>query len=109
MRDEAQPQTTFPLLFQPLSPLRQHAANGATHGVYNAAKLNDSSITGALHHTPVMHGDCRVNQIATDRPQPRQCPILVGASKSAVSDNVRNQDRYELPGFDHGTLCALLL
>jgi hypothetical protein len=26
MRDEAQPQTTFPLLFQPLSPLRQHAA-----------------------------------------------------------------------------------
>jgi hypothetical protein len=73
------------------------------NGINHAAKLDDASIAGAFHHAPLMHGDCRVYQITTERPQPRQCSIFVGTSKSAVSDNVGNQDRYELPGFDHGT------
>jgi hypothetical protein len=77
--------------------------DGAAHGVYDAAKLNDSSIAGALHYTPVMHGDCRVNQIAAERSQPRKCPILVGASKSAVTHHIGGQDCYEFAGFDHGT------
>src|ERR1700726_3081195 len=46
--------------------------------------------------------DYRVDQIAPKRPQPRQCPVLVGASEPAVSDHIRSQDCYELPGFDHG-------
>ena len=61
------------------------------------------TVAGALHHTPVMHGDSRVDQIAPERPQPRQYPILVGASKPAVSDHVRYQNRCELPGF--GQMC----
>jgi hypothetical protein len=56
-----------------------------------------------------MHGDGRVNQITTERPQPCQRSILVGASKPAVSDHIRSQDCHELPGFDDGTLCALPL
>src|SRR5271170_2845537 len=74
--------------------------------VNDAAELNETSVTSALHDAPVMNGDGRINQIATERPQARQCPILVGASKPAVSNHVRRQNRYELPGFNHGTLWA---
>jgi hypothetical protein len=73
------------------------------NGIDYAAKLNDASIAGALHHTSVVDGYCGVNQITTERPQPRQCSVLVGASEPAVSDYIRSQDCYELPGFDHGT------
>ena len=93
--------------------LRSHHSvlhfDGAAHGVDHATELDDASVAGALNHTPVMDGDCRVNQIAAERPQPRQYPVFVGASKPAVSDHVRRQDCYELPGFDHGNLCALPL
>jgi hypothetical protein len=51
-----------------------------------------------------MHGYCGVNQIATECAQARQRPIFVGASKPAISNNVRSEDCYELPGFGHGTL-----
>ena len=68
------------------------------NGIDHAAKLNDASIASALHHAPVVHGDCRVNQITTERAQPRQCSVLVGASEPAVSDNVRRQNRYKLAG-----------
>jgi hypothetical protein len=69
----------------------------------HAAKLNDASIADALHHPPVMHGDCRVNQITKESAQPRQCPVLVGASEPAVSNNVCGQDCCEFPSFDQGT------
>ena len=61
-----------------------------------------TAVAGALHHAPVMDGDGRVDQIAAERPQPRQCPLLVGASKPAVSDHIRRQNCCELPGLDHG-------
>jgi hypothetical protein len=69
------------------APLRREASvsldhsvlnfDGAAHGVNYAAKLNDASVASALNYTPMMHGYCRVNQVATERAQPRQCPILV--------------------------------
>ena len=59
--------------------------DGAAHGVDHATELDDATVAGALNHTPVMHGDSRVNQIAAERPQPRQCLVFVGTSKPAVS------------------------
>ena len=76
--------------------------DGAAHGVDHAAELNDGSVAGALDHAPVMGGDCRVDQIAAERPQPRQCAILVGAGKPAVPDHIRHQNRCEFPGLGHG-------
>ena len=75
--------------------------DGAAHRVDYAAELDDASVTRALHDASVMHGDGRVDQIATEGPQPRQCPILVGASEPTVSDHVRYQNRCELPGLGH--------
>ena len=75
--------------------------DGAAHSVDHAAELNENSVAGALHYAPVMYGNGRVDQIAPERPQPRQCPILVSAGKSAVSDHIRRQDRREFPGLGH--------
>jgi hypothetical protein len=75
--------------------------DGASDGIDDTPKLNDASIAGALHHAPIMYGDARIDQIASESPQPCQCPILVGACKPAVSDNIRRQYRCEFPGLRH--------
>ena len=46
--------------------------DGAAHGVDNAAELDERPVAGALHDAPVVHGDGGVDQIATQRAQPRQ-------------------------------------
>jgi hypothetical protein len=75
--------------------------DGAAHGVDHAAELNEASVAGPLHHAPVMHGDCRIDQIASKRPQPRQCAILVPARKPAVSDHIGRKYRREFPSLGH--------
>jgi hypothetical protein len=50
----------------------------------------------------MMHGDGRIDQIAAQRPQPRQRPLLIGGGKPAVSGYVRRQPR--LPGSSTATV-----
>ena len=75
--------------------------DGAAHGVDDAAELDEAAVAGALDDAPVMHGDGRIDQIAAQRPQPRQRAILVRAGEPAVADHVGDQDRREFPGFRH--------
>ena len=42
-----------------------------------------------------------IDQIAAQRPQPRQGAILVGAGEPAVADHIGRQDRRKLPGLAH--------
>ena len=56
--------------------------DGAAHGVDHAAKLDDAPVAGALDDAPVMHGDGGIDQIAAERPQPRQRPLLVGSRQA---------------------------
>ena len=42
--------------------------DGAAHGVDNAAELDDAPVAGVLHRAPVMYGDCRIDQIASESP-----------------------------------------
>ena len=44
----------------------------AAHRVDNAAELDDAAVAGALDDTAMVHGDCGINQVTTERPQPRQ-------------------------------------
>ena len=53
------------------------APHGAAHRVHHAAELNEDAVAGALHHAPVVHGDGRIDRIASESPQPRQRPLLV--------------------------------
>ncbi len=55
--------------------------DGAAHGVDHAAELDEAAVAGALDDAPAMRGDGGIDQIAAQRPEPRQRAILVGASK----------------------------
>jgi hypothetical protein len=66
----------------------QHAVlhlDGATHSVDYAAKLDEGSVAGTLAYAPVMHRDSRIDQIAAERPKPRQRAIFVGPSEPTVA------------------------
>src|ERR1700675_5026643 len=58
-------------------------------------------IPSPVRHAPVMHGNGRINQIAPESPEPRQCAILVHAGKPAVADNIRRKNSREFPGLGH--------
>jgi hypothetical protein len=51
-----------------------------------------------------MGGDGRVHQVTTQAPQARKRPLLVGAGEPAVADDIRDQNRRELPGLAHRSL-----
>jgi len=53
------------------------------------------------HDAAVMHGDGGIDQVAPERPQSRQCAILIGAGQPAVPDHISRQDRRKFPGFGH--------
>ena len=75
--------------------------DGAAHGIDDAAKLDEDAVAGALDHAAMMHGDGRIDQVAAQRPEPRQSAILVGAGEPAVADHIRRQYRREFPGLGH--------
>ena len=60
-----------------------------------------TAVAGALHDAAVMHGDGGIDQIAPERPQPRKCPLLVGAREAAVADHVSGKDSGKLALFGH--------
>ena len=74
----------------------------ASHRVDDAAKLDDAAVSGPLDDAAMMHGDCRIDQIAAQRPQSRQGSIFVSAGEPAIADHIRDQNRRNLPGFAHG-------
>ena len=46
-----------------------------------------------LDDAPMVYGDCGINQIAAQRPQARQNPVLAGPGKPRIADDVGYQDR----------------
>ena len=62
--------------------------NGAVHCVDDTPELDDAAIAGALDDAAVVHGDGRIDQVASERPQPRQNPVLVGSGKPRIADDV---------------------
>src|ERR1700733_2481016 len=74
----------------------------ASHRVDHAAELTNEPVARSLDDAPMMRSDRRINQIAAQRPQPRQRSLLVGAGEPAVTDNIGDQDRSNLPRFRHG-------
>src|ERR1700729_3608739 len=76
--------------------------NGAINGVDDAPELDNCAIAGALDDPAVVHGDGRIDQVASERPQPRQNPVLVGSGKPRIADDVGHQDRRDLSSLAHG-------
>jgi hypothetical protein len=54
------------------------------------------------HAALALDGDGRIDEIAAERPQARQNPLLIGAGEPAVTDDIGNQDPCDFPGFARG-------
>ena len=77
--------------------------DGAAHRVDHAAELDQAAVAGSLDDAPVMHGNGGVDQVAAQRPKPRQSAIFVRAGEPAVADDIRDQDRGDFPGLAHSS------
>ena len=55
-----------------------------------------------LDDAAVMHGDGGINQVASERPQPRQNPVLVGSGEPRIADDTGHQDRGQFSGLAYG-------
>jgi hypothetical protein len=50
-----------------------------------------------------MGGDGRINQIAAESAETRECVFVVGACKPLAADHVGHQDRRERSGLGHSS------
>ena len=73
----------------------------AAHRIDHAAELDDRAVAGALDHPAFVNGDGGIDQIAAQRPEPREGAVLVGAGETRKADHVGGEDRGELAGLDH--------
>src|SRR5208337_1471144 len=78
--------------------------DGAAHRIDYTSKFDQRPIAGALEDTSIMHGDCRIDEIASQGPQPRQCAILVRSCEPTETDHVGGENRRELPFLRHWSL-----
>jgi hypothetical protein len=75
--------------------------NGKIHRIDDATELDNCAVAGALDDPAVMDSDDRIDQVASERPQTRQNPVLIGSGKARLADDVGHQDRGEFPGLAH--------
>ena len=73
-----------------------------THRVDHAAELDHAAVAGSLDDAPLMQSNGRIDEVAEQRPEPRQGAILIRPGEPAVADDVRDQDCSELAGFPQG-------
>ena len=65
----------------------------AAHRIDGAPELDDCAVACALDDAAFVHGDCRVDEVAAKRAQPRKYAVLVGSRKPRIADDVGRQDR----------------
>jgi hypothetical protein len=74
----------------------------AANRIDHAAELDDDTVAGALDDASVVDGDDRVDQVAAERPEPRQRAIFVRPCEPTVAGDVGHQNRCEFAGLGHG-------
>jgi len=85
-----------------LDHVRLHFA-GATQRVDGAGEFDQQTVTGGLDDPPVMGGDLRIDQLAADRLEPRQRPLLVRSDQPRVARHIGGKDRGETAGCSHSS------
>jgi len=71
----------------------------ASDGVDHTAKLDDEPVAIPFDDAAVADGDCWVDEVAAQSPQPREDSLLVRSREPAVADNIGNQNCSDLPRF----------
>ena len=83
----------YAALWRQASVALDHTAlhlDGAADGVDYAAEFDEAAVPSALNHATMMHSNGWVDQIAAQRPESRQNPVLVGPGKPRIADDVRH-------------------
>jgi hypothetical protein len=70
--------------------------DGASHGIDNAAELDQRAIARALHHAPLVHGDGGIDQVGPQGAQSRERAVFVCAGEPAEPNRVSRKDRCKL-------------
>src|ERR1700727_957244 len=84
---------------------RNHAVlnlDRTTRRVDYAAELGDEPVASALDDAAVAGGDCWINEVAAQRPEPGESSLLVRPGQPAIADDIGDQDRCNFPGLAHG-------
>jgi len=71
-------------------------------GAAHRPRCGTPAIPSSLDDAPMMGVDGRIDQIAAQPPQPRQCAILIRPREPAVADDIRDQNRRDFTRFPHG-------
>src|SRR5271170_1089711 len=77
----------------------------AANGIDDAAKFNNDSVADALDDAAAVHVDRWIEQIAAQRAQTSERPILVLVSQSAVANDVCGQYRCQFSWPRHARSC----
>jgi hypothetical protein len=102
------PEGDTPLLGQPGIALN-HAVlhfGGTADGVDRTPEFDKNTVPGAFDHPAPMHGNCRVDQIASQRSKPSQGALFVRSGQSAISDDIGGQDRGQFADLAHSAFLS---
>src|ERR1700683_5137072 len=78
----------------------------AAYRVDNAAEFDQKSVAGTLDHPAAIHLDGRIDQVAAQRPEPRQRAIFIRAGETAETDHIGGKDSGELARLGHRRMCV---
>jgi hypothetical protein len=62
----------------------------AAHRVYHAAKLDDDPVASPFDDAAVAGGDCWVDEVAAQRPEPGESSLLVRSREPALANHIRD-------------------
>jgi hypothetical protein len=69
---------------------------GTTHGIEDATEFDNAPVARPFDDAAVMGGDCRIDQVAAQGPEPSENAILVRACQPAVADFVGHKNSRKL-------------
>src|SRR6516165_12636756 len=80
--------------------------DGTAYRIDDAGKLHQQAITRGLDDATLVLGDLRIDELAAERLEAFECPLLVRLHQPRIPRHIGGKDRRE-PTFDASLLCAL--
>jgi hypothetical protein len=78
--------------------------DGTADRFNHTPEFNDNTVAGSFDDPAAVNGDRWINQVAAERPQAREDPILIRSCEPTESHDVRDQDRCDFAGLAHSAL-----
>ena len=73
----------------------------AAHRIDDAGKLHEHAVAGGLDDAAVVLGDFRIDELAAQRFQTFECPLLIRPHQPRIAGHIGGEDRSEATGLAH--------